>query len=182
MSVVREVVTGLCEREEKIVFAESCTAGMISATLATIPGASKCLCGSFVTYRPKMKRRLLGVKAKTLKKHTAESPQVAKQMAVGALEKCSEAHWSVSIVGHFGPGSPPDKDGKVWIAIARRTKKGNLKCEMVSEHSLATGDRQERFVIATEVAMILFHKNLFPETERDKDESERICEEVAGAA
>lgn len=176
MSIMREIVRVLCERGEKIVFAESCTAGMVSATLATIPGASKCLCGSFVTYHPKMKRKILGVKKKTIRKHTTESPQVAQQMAIGAL-KASDADWSASIVGHFGPDSPEDKDGKVWVAIAQRTKKGNLKCRSVSDHTLATNSRSERFSVASEVVLILLHKALFPE--RIEDESKGICKEVA---
>ena len=125
-TLAREVFDALKERDEKVVFAESCTAGNVSAELAKVPRASDCLCGSFVTYRPKMKRRILGVKKTTLKKYTAESPQTAKQMAIGALER-SDADWAVSVVGHFGPKSPEEKDGKIWVCVAHRGKK-KIKC------------------------------------------------------
>ena len=50
----------LRDREVRVVFAESCTAGMVSATLAAVPGISDYLCGSMVTYRPEIKENWLG--------------------------------------------------------------------------------------------------------------------------
>lgn len=179
-TAAKEAISLLSKLGAKVVFAESCTAGRVAATFATVPGASNYLCGSFVTYRPRMKRKLLGVKRKMLRKYTAESPEVAREMALGALEN-SNADWSASIVGHFGPNSPIGKDGRVWIAIARRTRKGNLKCRMVAERVLATSNREERFVVAAEVVLTLLNGELTRACNGGECcESERICGEAAG--
>ncbi|MEM8735377.1 MAG: CinA family protein, partial [Planctomycetota bacterium] len=45
----------------RIVLAESCTAGGISATLANLPGVSNVLCGGFVVYRNASKEGWLDV-------------------------------------------------------------------------------------------------------------------------
>ena len=55
------VATRLAERQERLVLAESCTGGLICATLATIPGISQWLCGSSVVYRETTKRDWLGI-------------------------------------------------------------------------------------------------------------------------
>jgi len=161
--VAKRILDELLSRSEKLVFAESCTAGNVSAEFAKIPGASKCLCGSFVTYRPKMKRRVLGVKKATIKKHTTESPQVAKQMALGAFE-VSEADWAVSVVGHFGPGAPPEKDGKIWIAIAYWNNKGKLKCKSI-ELPLEQRTRIARCKEATGLVIDCLNEAVFGPTE-----------------
>lgn len=144
--IAKRILEDLLSRGEKVIFAESCTAGNVAAEFAKVPGASNCLCGSFVTYRPKMKRKLLGVRKATIKKYTTESPQVAKQMALGALE-VSEADWAVSVVGNFGPGAPEDKDGKIWVAVAKRVrasgkksknKPDKLKCQSMEFQLTAT--------------------------------------------
>jgi PncC family amidohydrolase len=106
----------------KVVFAESCTAGLVSATLAGCPGISEHHCGSLVTYRPDSKKAWLWVKAASIRKWSCESEQVAEEMALGALSRTKEADWAASIVGHFGPNAPDDKDGVIWIGLYRRSK------------------------------------------------------------
>ena len=126
-SVAQEVSRLLSLRDERVVFAESCTAGMCAATLGAIPGISKHLCGSAVTYVPKVKRNWLGVRRATIKRHTTESAEVAKEMAVGILNRTAAADWGVAVVGHIGPDAPEDKDGVIHVCCVRRTRKGRLK-------------------------------------------------------
>ncbi len=116
--IAKEIVRVLVERREKLVLAESCTAGFLCALLGQVPGVSECLCGSFVTYRAGSKRDWLGVKSETIEKYTTESIQVAEEMARGALYECEEADWSLAVVGHFGPGAPAGKDGQIHFCIA----------------------------------------------------------------
>lgn len=166
--LVKRILDELLGKGHKLVFAESCTAGNVSAEFAKITGASNCLCGSFVTYRPKMKRRILGVKAKTIKKYTTESPQVVEEMAIGALE-ASGANWSAAVVGHFGPGAPPEKDGKIWVAIAKRVrasgkksknKPDKLKCKSI-ELPLEQRTRIARCKEATGLVLGFLDKSIF---------------------
>jgi nicotinamide-nucleotide amidase len=110
----------LLEHGEKIVFAESCTAGLAAASLAIVPGISRCLCGSLVTYREASKTAWLGVDAKLIGRVTAVSPEVTVAMACGALRQTAEANWAAAVTGHLGPDAPPEQDGTIHIAIARR--------------------------------------------------------------
>jgi len=157
----------LVELNERVVFAESCTGGMLSSTLAGVPGISSYHCGSLVTYRPNSKRRWLGVNKSTINQYTTESNEVVEEMALGALKMTPEASWSVAIVGHLGPDAPKDKDGHVWIAIGRRSRKGNLKVKSISEHVLAGTDRILRQRAATETALTLFSRALVNKSSKD---------------
>lgn len=159
-AAAQEIARLLTQRSDKVVFAESCTAGMVAATLASVPGISQYLCGSLVTYRPEMKRRWLGVKKKTIRKYTTESKACAAEMALCALQRTPEATWGVSVVGHLGPDAPPEKDGLIHVCIARRTAKGNLKVKDETEYTCQKGERVRRQEEATEVVLTTFSRLL----------------------
>lgn len=105
------------KKDKKIVLAESCTAGLASASLGLIPGVSKYLCGSFVVYRPLQKQNILNVPSCMISEFTPESKEVVDWLAKEALTLTPEAHCSGAIVGHLGPDSPNEKDGHVWISV-----------------------------------------------------------------
>ena len=109
---------------DRLVIAESCTAGLVSGLLAQVPGVSQWLCGSAVTYRESVKREWLGVSATTLASYLAESIETTSEMALGVLQRTSEAKFSVAITGHLGPDAPPATDGQVFIAVAVRIGEG----------------------------------------------------------
>lgn len=140
-TLAQDVLRNLVARKEKIALAESCTAGSIAAALGQIPGISNHFCGSAVAYRADTKRRWLQVKRKTIKNFTTESHETAKEMAIGIMTMCPEATWGVSVVGHFGPDSPEDKDGLMYITIVRRTKKNKLKIYETFEYKLNAKER-----------------------------------------
>jgi len=104
-----------------IATAESCTGGLIAATLAAVPGASSSLERGFVTYSNEAKTELLSVPAELIREHGAVSRDVALAMARGALEH-SPAYVAVAVTGIAGPsGGTADKPvGLVHIAAARR--------------------------------------------------------------
>lgn len=139
-----ELARLLADNDLKVVFAESCTAGMVSAILAQASGISKYFCGSAVTYRPETKKAWLWVKTPTIKKYSCESEEVADEMAHGVLARTEEAEWSASIVGHFGPGAPSDKDGVIWIGVYRRTRRDTLKPMGVTKITLGSETRIQR--------------------------------------
>jgi len=123
---IRHAATELAEllrrKNTRIVFAESCTAGRVAASLSLIPGISEFLCGSAVTYRDGTKIAWLGVSAESLADPniTAVSPVVADQMCRGVMNGTPEADWGVSVTGHLGPGAPPELDGLLFIGVIRR--------------------------------------------------------------
>jgi len=109
----------LSNRGQWLTVAESCTGGLVSAMLTDVPGASKWLNRSFVTYANDAKQDLLGVQASTLENHGAVSEQTVREMAEGAL-KAAHANWAISISGIAGPDGGTDEKpvGTVWIGIA----------------------------------------------------------------
>ena len=70
-----------------IVVAESCTGGLLAASITAIPGSSIYFDRGYVTYSNSSKEEDLGVKAETLEKFGAVSEEVAFEMASGALPK-----------------------------------------------------------------------------------------------
>ncbi len=114
-------------KHSRIVFAESCTSGLLAASLGRIPGISEVLCGSAVTYRNATKTGWLGVESELLEdpRVTAVSDPVARQMAAGVLQMTLEANLAVSVTGHLGPDAPADKDGLAFVGILQRDQNPN---------------------------------------------------------
>jgi nicotinamide-nucleotide amidase len=113
----------LCRRKGlKLAAAESCTGGLLAATLTEIPGSSDVFERGFVTYSNEAKETMLGVPALILAMHGAVSRETAEAMAQGALVH-SPADLAVSITGIAGPGGgTPDKPvGLVHFAGAARS-------------------------------------------------------------
>jgi len=99
--------------------AESCTGGLIIATLTDIPGSSSMVDRGFVTYSNNAKMEMIGVSKATLEAHGAVSRETALEMAAGAL-KHSRAGITLSVTGIAGPdgGSPEKPVGLVWFGLA----------------------------------------------------------------
>jgi nicotinamide-nucleotide amidase len=94
----------LCRaRKLKIAAAESCTGGLVAATLTEIAGSSDVFERGFVTYSNEAKIAMLGVPASVLEAHGAVSRETAEAMAEGALAH-APADLAVSITGIAGPG------------------------------------------------------------------------------
>jgi len=106
-----------------LVLAESCTAGLISATLARVPGMSRRLAGSFVVYQIESKVAWLEVPPETIQQYGMVSQEVAASMAAQALRMTPHATIAMSITGHLGPDAPAELDGVAWLAIVSRRRK-----------------------------------------------------------
>ena len=138
----------LAQRDLKVVFAESCTGGLLSATLAQVSGISGHLCGSAVTYRPSTKREWLDIRHDTIEHHSCESQEVAREMVRNVMEQTLEADWGLSIVGHL------EGQAFVWISIARRNRPsdGNptkvISCSRPLERSNRVPRQQEAATLA----------------------------------
>ena len=137
-------VAELLGETEKLVLAESCTGGEVCSIFAKIPGISDNLCGSFVTYRAASKIGWLGVDPRIVEEYSTESIECADEMSIKALKNTPEASWALAVVGHLGPEAPPDKDGKIFISVTKRTKKGNIKIKEQFETNLGIQDRISR--------------------------------------
>ena len=116
--------------------AESLTAGLICATLADIPGASRALMGGVVSYDPRVKRELLGVPQSVIDGPGVVSEPCARQMAEGA-RRALAVDIAVSATGLAGPnGDGTDTPvGTVFIGCASA---GGTQVQQY----VWTGDRQ----------------------------------------
>lgn len=114
-----QFLTACWERKVLAATAESCTGGLISATLTAIPGSSAVVDRAFVTYSNDAKVEMLGVAAETIAQFGAVSDQAAREMAEGALFR-SNAGIALAVTGIAGPeGGTEDKPvGLVWFGIA----------------------------------------------------------------
>ncbi len=97
--------------------AESCTGGLVSATLINVPGISELYKAGFVTYSNKAKRKLLGVKKGTLQKYGAVSSQTAEEMVRGLLAE-TKTDVGIAVTGIAGPdgGTSEKPVGLVYIS------------------------------------------------------------------
>lgn len=115
------LLAALRERGLRVATAESCTGGLVAASLTAISGSSDVVECGFVTYSNAAKAAMLGVPAALIETVGAVSEEVAWRMAEGALAR-SAADLAVAITGVAGPGggSAEKPVGLVWFAAARR--------------------------------------------------------------
>ncbi len=101
--------------------AESCTGGLVAASLTAISGSSSVVERGFVTYSNQAKIEMLGVPGALIEAYGAVSAEVARAMAEGAVAH-SRADVALSITGIAGPdgGTPAKPVGTVHIAAAQR--------------------------------------------------------------
>lgn len=132
-----KVFSLLREKNLTIAFAESLTAGNLTARLVEYPGASQCLLGGITAYANSIKTNLLGVSPRTLTLHGAVSRETVIEM-VNGLSRPFGADLQVAVSGIAGPdgGSPEKPVGTVHMAFLYN---GTL----VSEKKIFPGSRED---------------------------------------
>ncbi len=118
-SLTSVLIKELIKRKESLVFAESCSGGLLSSSITAIPGSSQVFKGSIISYSNELKQSLLNIPEDLIKKFGAVSEEVAKAMAINAKEKLN-SDWSIAISGIAGPsgGNKEKPIGLVYISIA----------------------------------------------------------------
>lgn len=120
---IREIVVRLgqlaCDEQFRVVTAESCTGGMISAAITELEGCSQWFDRGYVCYGNQAKQEMLAVNGLLIKEHGAVSEVVVRLMAQNAL-MYSGADFSVAVSGLAGPGVSNEEKavGTVWFAWA----------------------------------------------------------------
>jgi competence/damage-inducible protein CinA C-terminal domain len=133
----KELVQKLKEKGLHISTAESCTGGLVAASVVDVAGASDVFEEGYVTYSNRVKEKLLSVLPETIAEHTVVSSQVAKEMAVGT-QKRTGSELTVSVTGYAGPGDAEDgtKAGTVYIGTC-------FKGTACAKGFLFEGDRKQ---------------------------------------
>ncbi len=134
-----QVVDELIKRKLTLTTAESCTGGMVSASVVDVPGASDVLMQGLVTYSNSAKMKYLGVKEKTLLDHGAVSEETAREMAEGAC-RMTGTTCGVATTGIAGPGggTPEKPVGTVYIAACVN---GHTEVKLLQLNGTRSGNR-----------------------------------------
>jgi len=143
MILEEEVVCKLLGKNLTITTAESCTGGLIAATIVNVPGASGCFNEGYITYANEAKVRVLGVSEESIRNFGVVSDAVVIEMAEGALNK-ADADIAVAVSGIAGPlgGSSKKPVGTVYIGICLRDKTDKSLTKTSYEFHFE-GDRSE---------------------------------------
>jgi nicotinamide-nucleotide amidase len=138
----------------RVVTAESCTGGMLSAVLTSLAGSSVWFDRAYITYSNRAKQECLGVPEALIDMHGAVSEPVARVMASGAIA-ASSADISVAITGIAGPdgGSEEKPVGTVWFAC-------QINCELTAVREVFSGNRDAVRQAATQYALNLMLEQL----------------------
>lgn len=130
-----------------ISLAESCTGGLVCATLTELAGSSNWFERGYITYSNEAKTECLDVSSDLIESHGAVSEEVAKAMAEGARIQ-SGSNVAVSITGIAGPtgGSIEKPIGTVCFGWATEN-------QVLTKTMRFDGDRQMVRQQATEFAL-----------------------------
>ncbi|MBP3700302.1 MAG: CinA family protein [Lachnospiraceae bacterium] len=102
---------------QTVATAESCTGGMVSSAIVSVPGASNVFGNGFITYCDEAKHRLLQVSQETLDTYTAVSAETAAEMAYGCAA-AGQADLALAVTGLAGPGGGTEEKpvGLVYVS------------------------------------------------------------------
>ncbi|WP_028545225.1 competence/damage-inducible protein A [Paenibacillus taiwanensis] len=132
--------------------AESCTGGLFSELVTSIPGSSAMFHGGVVSYANTLKQQLLNVPVDLLEGENAPgavSHETARAMAEGLLQ-LTGTDIAISITGVAGPGQSERKPaGLVFIGIARAGQ------ETLTEELRLSGNRD---MIRLRAVKIVLHR------------------------
>lgn len=147
----------LIVRGEKVATAESCTGGLLAATLTEVAGCSEAFDMGLVSYSNGIKHRYLDVSEETLASVGAVSPEVAEAMAKGICQ-AAKAQLGVGITGIAGPGggSAMKPVGLVYIGVCYRGR-------VVVKRHCFTGERYAVRLQAVAAALGMMEQALIME-------------------
>lgn len=147
MKELIEISDYLKQNGKTLMIAESCTGGLISSYFTDIPGSSNFILKNFVTYSEESKVEFLDVSSKTLEEFGVISENVAREMALGLINK-QGADFGLSTTGILGPDDiefkeqilpkglvfigASSKDGlKVFKYISKKNSRTEIKKDIV---------------------------------------------------
>ena len=121
--ILKKVHKNLLRKKITISVAESCTGGLLSSYLTSLPKASNYFQNGFITYSNKSKIKLLKINKKIINKYGAVSPECCVKM-VKNLSRISNSKVNISITGIAGPGggSKFKPVGLVFIGLKKSKK------------------------------------------------------------
>ena len=131
MDLNQKILAILKKKKFKISFAESCTGGLLSASITSVSGSSKIFSMGLITYSNQSKITLLKIPKNIIQKYGAVSVQCCLTM-LNNLSKISKSKVCISITGIAGPqgGTRRKPVGLVYIGIKIGKKVVVNKCNL----------------------------------------------------
>ena len=155
----KQIIEVLTKYQMHISCCESCTGGLIIASLINIPGASKVINESYVTYSNESKVRILGVHEETIKQYQVESLEVAKEMVEG-LYKVTNCEVCISVTGFAGSNKQEATDGLCYYGVKVLDKLLVDKVKVNGDRNTARFNQKEHILLKTlELLLELEEKN-----------------------
>ena len=116
--LTRKLLDSCLNKNIKLITAESCTGGLLSANITEIAGSSAVFSHGIICYSNQSKRKFLNVDEATLKSHGAVSFETVKEMLSGLCNHAESKALTIAISGVAGPsGSESKPVGLVFIGI-----------------------------------------------------------------
>ncbi|THF78443.1 competence/damage-inducible protein A [Cohnella fermenti] len=151
------VIRLLTSKRQTVTLAESCTGGMIAASLTSVPGSADAFLGGVVSYSNGVKHKQLGVPTELLEGPGAPgavSEETAAAMADG-MRAAADSDYALSVTGVAGPAGVEGKPvGLVYVGLAERGKPAKV------EKLQLAGDREGIRIRATKRALYLLWRTL----------------------
>jgi nicotinamide-nucleotide amidase len=139
----------------RLAAAETVTAGLVSACLTSVAGASQIFDRGYVLYHESAKATGLGVAEEVSARHGAVSAEVTQGLAEGLLSN-SGAAVTIAVTGYAGPGGGNARNpvGTIFIAAARED------APIMAERHVFSGSRDNVRLEAVAAAIRLLHRQI----------------------
>lgn len=117
IETITNLVVRLVAMEKMMGTAESCTGGLVSSLLTSIPGSSQWFKGSIVAYSNEIKESILRVDPHILRTYGAVSEETAQAMAKGA-RAVLDVDCALAVTGIAGPSGATDEKALGTVCFA----------------------------------------------------------------
>ena len=136
----KELLESCLQKSIKLITAESCTGGLLSANITGIAGSSAVFSYGIICYSNEAKRNFLNVDDKTLKSHGAVSFETVREMLAGLCNQAESKTLTIAISGVAGPsGSESKPVGLVFIGA----KISSNDTEVINEYGFGNIERNK---------------------------------------
>ena len=135
-----ELLTLCFEKNTKLLTAESCTGGLLTANITRVPGSSNVFSYGFICYSNDSKKKLLNVSDKAINSYGAVSYETVKEMLAGLCDQAESKTLTLAISGVAGPKRSENKPvGLVFIG----TKLSSHDSEVIAELNFGDIERNK---------------------------------------
>ena len=136
----RKLLESCLDKNIKLITAESCTGGLLSANITGIAGSSAVFSYGLISYSNESKIKFLNVDDKTLKSHGAVSVETVREMLAGLCTHAESKTLTIAISGVAGPsGSESKPVGLVFIGV----KISSNDTGIITEHNFGNIERNK---------------------------------------